>query len=188
MIRIAPLSMLAWLLLITVALAEPKADEKKAPKPAKPDPPIEELERQFSQNMSGATMIGRFTTDGAPADQPLKEDRYTLGNVVKLPNGKWQFETRIQYEGRDMKMPLAVDIKWAGDTPVITVTDMAVPLMGTFTARVLFFRDQYAGTWSAGDHGGLMFGRIERAGSEKPAAAAETKSDAKPDEKPTEKK
>jgi hypothetical protein len=27
---------------------------------------------------------------------------------------------------------------------------------------VLIFGDQYAGTWSGGDHGGHLFGRIEK--------------------------
>ena len=31
---------------------------------------------------------------------------------------------------------------------------------GKFTCRVLVYRDQYAGTWSGGDHGGHLFGRV----------------------------
>jgi hypothetical protein len=53
-------------------------------------------------------------------------------------------------------------VKWAGDTPVITLTDMTIPGLGTYTARVMVYRDHYAGYWSAGDHGGQMWGRIER--------------------------
>ena len=111
-------------------------------------PSQDELEKQFAETMSGATLVGRFTTNGTPADQPLKEDRYTLGKVHKLKNGLWSFETRIQYEKRDVKVPLALEVKWAGDTPVITLTDLAVPGIGTFTARVLVYKDEYAGTWT----------------------------------------
>jgi len=32
--------------------------------------------------------------------------------------------------------------------------------MGTFTARVVLYRDQYAGTWSGEKSGGQMFGKI----------------------------
>jgi hypothetical protein len=35
--------------------------------------------------------------------------------------------------------------------------------MGTFTARVLFYEDRYAGTWQHGKVGGHMFGKIEKA-------------------------
>ena len=56
--------------------------------------------------------------------------------------------------------------EWAGDTPVISLTDASVPGLGTFSARVLFYEDRYAGTWSHGDVGGNQFGRIVRAGEE----------------------
>jgi hypothetical protein len=62
-----------------------------------------------------------------------------------------------------------VPVKWAGDTPVISVTNFKVPTMGTYTARVMIYADHYAGTWDAGDHGGHMWGRVERA--ETPAKA-----------------
>ena len=51
-------------------------------------------------------------------------------------------------------------MKWAGDTPVITLTDQALPGMGTYTARVVVYRGQYAGTWSGRNGGGKVFGRI----------------------------
>jgi hypothetical protein len=57
-------------------------------------------------------------------------------------------------------MPLKVF--WAGDTPVISLTDLSIPGLGTYTARVMVYRDQYAGTWKAKDHGGHLFGRITR--------------------------
>ncbi len=139
---------------------QPKDAEKE-----KPTPSQEELERQLSETLSGATLVGRFTITSGDDNLPLKEDRYTLGKVYKLPNGLWQFETRIQYGDHDVKLPLALQVKWAGDTPVITMTDIAVPTLGTFTARVLFYRDQYAGTWSGKDHGGHLFGKIEKAGA-----------------------
>ena len=69
---------------------------------------------------------------------------------------------RIQYGSHDISVPLPVTIKWAGDTPVITITDMTIPGLGTYTARVLLYQDQYAGTWSSKDHGGQVFGRIVR--------------------------
>jgi hypothetical protein len=33
-------------------------------------------------------------------------------------------------------------IKWAGDTPVITLTDLSIPGMGTYTARAILYNDQ----------------------------------------------
>lgn len=65
-------------------------------------------------------------------------------------------------------MPL--EIKWAGDTPVITLTDLAIPGLGTFTARVVIYDNKYAGTWQHGQVGGSLFGRIEKVQQEKAEA------------------
>ncbi len=166
---------LAWSYLLMIAIpvvaAEPAPEKAAAPQPSQ-----EELEKQFSEALTDHVMIGQFTTTGAPADQPVKEDRYTLGKVVKLENGLWSFETHMQYGDKDVKFKMAFPVKWAGDTPMISLTDLPIPGMGIFTARIVVYRGQYAGTWSAGDHGGLMFGKVVKASEvkpvEKPAAAA----------------
>jgi hypothetical protein len=136
-----------------------------------PDPEREKLEKQFAESMTNATMVGHFTVTGKPM-QP-REDRYTIVSVKKMAGDLWVFNAKMSYGGKDAVIPLPVPVKWAGDTPVISVTDMKIPGMGSYTARVLIYRGEYAGTWSAGDHGGLMFGRIERG-------------EAKPDAKPAE--
>ncbi|MBI2825435.1 MAG: hypothetical protein HYX69_12180 [Planctomycetia bacterium] len=124
------------------------------------------LERQFEETLSGATLIGTFTVTGQNADngKKLNEEKYTINEVKKIKDDLWQFKARIQYGGHDLTVPLALEVKWAGDTPVITLTDMPVPGFGTFTARVLIYRGEYAGTWSGGDHGGQLFGRIVKKG------------------------
>ena len=38
-------------------------------------------------------------------------------------------------------------MKFVDDTPIILMTDATIPGMGTFTARVFFHGDLYAGTW-----------------------------------------
>jgi hypothetical protein len=132
----------------------------KAEDAAQPDQA--ELERQFAAALSGATFVGNFTNSNQK-DGKLKEERYTINEVRKLRDNVWLFNSRIQYGGKDAVVPLALEVKWAGDTPVITLTDFVVPGFGKFTCRVLVYRDHYAGTWDAGDHGGHLFGKIERA-------------------------
>jgi hypothetical protein len=145
------------------AQAVPEATDKA-------EPTQQELEKQFAETLTGATLVGQFTVSGVNDDKPLAKDKYTLGTVKKLKNGFWSFEARIQYGDHDVKLPLALPVKWAGDTPVISVTNVAFPGLGTYSARVVFYGDQYAGTWNGRDHGGQLFGRIERAGAqEKPA-------------------
>lgn len=158
MTRVTASTLACLVLTFQVALAQQAAAEKES----KPAPSQEELEKKFAETMSGATLVGRFTTRDQQGEQPLKEDRYTLGKVYKLPNGLWSFETRIQYGQHDVKVPLALEVKWAGSTPVITLDNVLVPGLGTFNSRVLVHGDEYAGTWSGGDHGGHLFGRITK--------------------------
>ncbi len=125
-----------------------------------------DLEREFELTMSGASLVGFFTIDGASADAPLREERYTIRKVTPLGNDRWRFDARVQYGNLDVTVPIPLSVLWAGDTPVITLTDMTIPGLGTYTARVLVYRDAYAGTWSGGNHGGQMFGRVEKAPAE----------------------
>lgn len=129
--------------------------------PALAQPPDRaELEETFRQTMSGCRLVGRFTVSGS--DRPLQEERYTISRVEKSGGDRWRFHARIEYGGKSVTVPVVVAVRWAGDTPMIQVTDLKVPLLGTYTARVLIYRNRYAGTWSGGGHEGHMFGRIER--------------------------
>jgi len=120
----------------------------------------DELDRKFQQMMKGVTLVGRSTR--LNNDQFIGSEKYVIEKVTRLTGETWLFQARLQYGSRDIPVPVPVVIKWAGDTPVITLTDLTIPGMGTFTARILLYRDQYAGTWSAKDHGGQMFGKIVR--------------------------
>ncbi len=121
---------------------------------AKRDVPA--LEKQFAESMSGVTLVGRFSGHG----KDLKEDRYEIESVSKIQGNLWLFKARILYEKHDVTVPLPLVVEWAGDTPVITLTDVSVPGLGTFTARILIYRGEYAGTWRGKTAGGQMFGRV----------------------------
>src|SRR5882724_11978905 len=127
----------------------------------KPADTTAQNEKQFQEMLTGATLIGHSTRTNKEGLAP-GEERYTIDKVSKLTGDTWLFQARIQYGSHDLPLPIPVTIKWAGDTPVITLTDLKLPGLGTFTARILLYRDRYAGTWSGGDHGGEMFGKIER--------------------------
>lgn len=154
----------AILLLLGSRLAAAADDQPAAKKPAA-TPDRETLIKEFEKSMSGATLVGYFTTNGKESEKGLKEEKYHLKSVKKLKHGDfWEFEFQYGEAGKSTKLPL--EIKWAGDTPVITLTDVLVPGFGTFTARVLFYRDEYAGTWSASDHGGRLFGKVVKPGDD----------------------
>jgi hypothetical protein len=119
------------------------------------------LDRKFEEMMKGVTLVGRSTRWSD--DQIAGEEKYAIEGVSKIAGDAWLFRTRFQCCGQNnIVVPLPVIIRWAGDTPVITITDLSIPGMGTFTARVLLYRDQYAGTWSGKTDGGQIIGKIER--------------------------
>lgn len=123
------------------------------------------VERAFAEKLNGAALVGRFTVSGRE-DRPATPDRYDLYSVEKVGADQWRFNAKIGENG--LTVPIVVTMKFVDDTPMILMTDAAIPGMGTFTARVFFYGDEYAGTWShQGRGGGHMFGRIEHGAATK---------------------
>jgi hypothetical protein len=122
-----------------------------------------ELEKKFQETLSGATFQGHFTNNRDEKGSSPKEDKYTIQSATKMQGDIWLFTSRIQYGTHDITLPLPLRVVWAGDTPVITLDKVPVPGMGSFTARVMIFDNQYAGMWDGGDHGGLLYGKIVKA-------------------------
>jgi len=158
--------------------ADPGAAGPAASKFDAPTFDKEKLHKEFEQTMSGSVLRGYFTARDNPAKGALKEEKYTITKVekVKGDNDLWVFNVRIQYGKHDVELPLTLAVVWSGDTPVITLTDFAVPGFGKFSSRVLIYRGQYTGVWEGGgDHGGHLFGQVEKLPAEKPEAAPEKK-------------
>ena len=124
-----------------------------------------EREQRFREMMTGVTLVGKSTRFGR---EGLSDgEQYAIDRVTKLPGNTWLFQIRMRVHGREIPVPIPIPIEWAGDTPVISMTDVSIPGMGTYTARVVLFRDHYAGTWSGqGGGGGHVFGDIVRNGTE----------------------
>ena len=148
-------------LLVALILVTAPAAFAQSP-PASAPPTQAERDAALSAMLSGATLEGSFTVTGKDPGK-LTTDKYTLGEVKKLDGNNWLFPTRIQYSDKDFTLPLTLPIEWAGDTPVVVVDNVGMPGMGTFSARVLFFNDHYAGYWQHGEIGGNLFGKIHRA-------------------------
>lgn len=115
---------------------------------------------KLERTLTGSKFVGNFTIIGQD-NAKLTPEEYHIESVRKMENGNfWMFRARIKYGGKDLSVPMPLEIEWAGDTPVITLTKVAIPFMGTFSARVVIYNNKYAGTWSGGDHGGHLFGSI----------------------------
>jgi len=132
---------------------------RKAEKPSQ-----EELEADFAKKMTGVTLVGYFTIDGQ--EKPPREERYDISKATKLEGNKWLIQARVKYGDKDLNVPVPLSVDWAGDTPVMSLTDLPIPGLGTFTSRTMFYGDRYVGTWQHGKVGGHMYGRLERTENE----------------------
>ena len=121
---------------------------------------LTDLEREFTERMQDVVLVGHFTIEGRE-DQGGHPDRYEIARVVKIGDGRWRFDARLIYANIDVTLPVTVPLVWAGDTPMVLITDFTIPTLGTFTARVFFYEDRYVGSWQHGEYGGLMYGHIE---------------------------
>ena len=123
-----------------------------------PPPELSTPEKQFQEMLNNVTLVGYYTLGDSP---DLHDDHYGVDRVSKGKDDTWNFDAHVEFNKKDMKITLPLPVKFAGDTPVISLTNFMVPGFGSFSVRLVFFDGGYAGTWSAGgDHKGKMFGKI----------------------------
>lgn len=138
------------------------ADE---PAPANKAPDQAALEKKFSESLSGVTFDGYFTETPGDEAKP-KESKYVINKVSKIKDDLWLFEARIKYGEHDLTVPIPLAVRWAGDTPVITLDNAGIPGFGSFTARVLIYDNTFAGMWSGANHRGELYGKIVKSKNE----------------------
>lgn len=143
---------------------KPDSTDKAKPIEARVEPTKANVqlaaEKAFQTLLSGATLVGNFTVNGAEkidAAKLLNPDRYELYMISKAKGDYWQFI----YDHKGIPIPLQIKVLWAGTTPILTLDEFTIAGMGTFSARLMFHDNQYAGTWRHGKKHGLMFGKIE---------------------------
>lgn len=168
---ILPTTLALGLLLLWI-VGPARAAQDPAPDPPSPDAATETtpaipdratLEARFQATLDKATFLGRWCSVQEGQMGPEQQDRYRIIGASKVGGDTWLIHTRIQYGQRDFVAPLPVQVKWAGDTPVITVDNLAMPGSDQrYSARVLVHDDTYAGTWSGGNQAGLLKGIIMR--------------------------
>ena len=170
--------------ILFAAAAVLPAQDQPAPTTAPARPTRAALEKQLEQMLTGVVLKGTWQMTGkeglagkAPLTQPLTE-RYTILSVEKALEDNWLINARVQFAAKDVTLPIMVRVVWAGDTPIITLDELKMPLLGTYSARVMIYRGFYSGTWFGADYGGILSGQIvkiedEPAASSQPAGAPE---------------
>jgi hypothetical protein len=119
-----------------------------------------ERDREFETMMTNVSLVGQSTMFGSEGISGKEE--YVIDKVSRVAGDRWLFHTTMKLGSGEVSVPIPITILWAGDTPVITVTDLSIPGMGSYSARVLLYRDHYAGTWLGAEAGGHVFGDIVR--------------------------
>jgi hypothetical protein len=121
---------------------------------------LTELERNFKDTLTNSKFAGywRLRRDGQLTE--AKKETYTIKNITKVTANSWIIEATIQYGTKNVTVPVPVQVEWADDTPVISVTRLGIPGLGTYSARVLVYDNCYSGVWSGPDYGGLLSGVI----------------------------
>ena len=119
-----------------------------------------ERDRAFEEMMTNVTLVGQSTS--FDREGIAGKEEYVIEKVSRVAGDRWLFQTTMKLGSGDVTVPIPITVLWAGDTPVITLTDLSIPGMGSYSARVLLFRDHYSGTWMGGEHGGHVFGDIVR--------------------------
>jgi hypothetical protein len=128
---------------------------------------LNDLEREFAERMRGVSLVGSYTIAGS--SRPPRTDRYDISSIEKVGDNLWRFNAGMDCCGVSGTIPVVVPLRWIGDTPMIMMTDTTLPGLGTFTVRLFFYGDRYAGTWQHDKVGGLMSGRIEKQAAAAPA-------------------
>jgi hypothetical protein len=119
-------------------------------------------ETKFKSTLSSCVLNGRWCTTQKGQMTEEYQEKYTIQGATKSGKDSWLIYARIQFAGKDLTVRVPVKLRWAGDTPVITLDKVSVPGLGTYSARVLIYEETYAGTWRANDDGGMLHGIIER--------------------------
>ncbi len=131
-------------------------------------PSREQLETGFREQLRNSTLSGVWQMTGAGGlrgNEELtapKPDKYTIGEVTKVNDEYWLIHARIEYADKDVNLPVPVRVVWAEDTAIITLNDLMLPLLGTYSARVMIHHGFYSGVWysNAKNYGGVMQGRL----------------------------
>jgi hypothetical protein len=132
---------------------------------------LSEKELAFKTTLENSELRGFWQMTGAeglagkaPLSEP-KPEHYTVDKVSKSSGDYWIISARIQYAEKDVTIPVTVRVVWAEDTAVITLDKMALPGLGTYSARVMVYRGFYSGTWFGANYGGVLAGQIVKQGA-----------------------
>jgi hypothetical protein len=159
-----PFPFFAVCLSLTCATVAPSQDTATKPASAATtaSPSQAELEAEFTKMLTEATLTGRWSGVNEGELTEERSESYSITSVAKVEGDKWTVNARVKYKGADFPIAIPARVNWAGDTAVMSVVDLTMPGGNTYWARVLFYKNTYAGSWgvAGGGVGGLLNGLV----------------------------
>ncbi len=120
-------------------------------------------EAAFVAMLKDATLKGTWAPvrDGTQGtDRP---DGYRIVRAEKVEGDRWHLVTPVKRQGQEIEYPIPVVVRFAGDSAVVFLDDARTGDGGTWSARVLFHDDVYAGRWwNPAGKAGTVSGTITR--------------------------
>jgi hypothetical protein len=154
--RVSPLRFLFIVVTVLVAGLAGRSSLAEEPKPADAG-----VEAKFIALLKNSTLQGRWASLKDGQLGPEKEDIYQIVSVQKADGDHWQVNARLHYGDKSIDVPVPATVKFAGDTAILIVDDFSLGNYGAYSARLMFHNNTYSGTWSGGDHGGMLYGVIK---------------------------
>ena len=121
-------------------------------------PTLDEHEASFTARMQDVALVGAFTR--SDENSPPTPERYVVKSVEKVGPDLWRFNSVMNCCGFEGSLPVTIPMQFINGTPTIVMDGTHIPGLGTFSVRLLFDGDSYAGTWRHGPREGSMSGRI----------------------------
>lgn len=147
-------------LFATGTLMNAEAQEKK--------PDLEKLEAGFIAMLKDATLHGTWAPISQQGLGEDKADAYRVVRAVKKSGNQWEIVSRVNRKGREFEFPIPVVIEFAGDAAVMILEEVPLEQGKTWSARILFHDNVYAGSWWSpdGEKSGIVSGTITQGDSE----------------------
>jgi hypothetical protein len=155
---------LAAVLLYALPAPVSFAEDAKTSTATAESSPNPEQEAKLTTTLTNATLKGRWAALKDGQLGPEKEDAYQIVSVKKTEGDKWVVNARLQYGGQSVDLPIPAVVKWSGDTPVMLFDNVNLGGPRSYSARLMISGNTYAGSWSGGDHGGMLYGVIVHEG------------------------
>lgn len=117
----------------------------------------------FGAMLENATLEGTWAPVAGKQIGEEKADRYEVARAEPKGGEKWAIVWKVRHQGQLVEYPIPAVVKFAGDAAVLVLDGVPVGDGGTWSARVLFHGDSYAGRWwNEKGKGGTVSGVIRR--------------------------